>query len=250
MKALIVEDEIYNFEALKKKILQAYPHAVIEGPVTNLIDLEHAMLRQQDYDVIYCDIQLEDGVCFSLFECIDVTTPIIFTTAYSEYALKAFDANGIAYLLKPIETKALLKATNKALSLFCEKQGFTAMLESMGMKGCAAYIHYLRSNTYNGSYIIDVADINHFVINGKKTFAMMNNGTKHVIFYTLDQLKQRLDPIQFFRANRQYIVNRKAISRIQAYGNRQMLIILHSYDDVKVLVSKDNASVFNDWIEQ
>lgn len=250
MKALIVEDEIYNFEALKVKILQAYPHAEIEGPVTNIIDLECAMLNQQDYDVIYCDIRLEDGVCFSVFEGIDVTTPIIFTTAYSEYALKAFDANGIAYLLKPIETEALRKATDKAISLYRGKQDITTMLESIGLKGCAAYMHYLKANTYDGVYIIDIAEVSHFITYGKKSIVMMADGSKHRIDYSLNKLMQRLDPMQFFRADRKYIVSRSAIYRIQSYGNRQMLIKLKGYCDVQILVSKERAMEFNKWIEQ
>lgn len=250
MRALIVEDEIYNFEILKTMILRIYPQAEIEGPVTNLIDLERTMLDQQRYDVIYCDIRLEDGLCFSVFEGMEVTTPIIFTTAYSEYALKAFDANGIAYLLKPVETEALRKATDKALSVNRGRQDIAAMLESIGMKGCAAYLHYLKASTYDGAYIIDIAEVSHFVTDGKKSFAMMSDGTKHTINYTMEQLMQRLDPIQFFRANRQYIVSRSAIYRIQSYGNRQMLIMLNGYSDVQVLVSKERVKTLNEWIEQ
>lgn len=250
MRALIVEDEIYNYEILKTMILRLYSGVEIEGPVTNLIDLERAMLDQQRYDVIYCDIRLEDGVCFSVFEGIGVTTPIIFTTAYSEYALKAFDANGIAYLLKPVETEALRKATDKALSMNRGRQNIAAMLESIGMKGCASFLHYLKANTYNGAYIVDIADVNHFVTDDKKSFAMMNDGAKHTINYTIEQLMQRLDPVQFFRANRQYVISRRAIYRIQSYGNRQMLIMLNGYSEVQVLVSKERVKALNDWIEQ
>lgn len=250
MRALIVEDEIYNFESLKTMILRTYPQATIEGPVTNLVDLERAMLEQQRYDVVYCDIRLEDGLCFSVFEGIDVTTPIIFTTAYSEYALKAFDANGIAYLLKPVETEALRKATDKALSMSRGRQDFAAMLESIGMKGCATYLHYLKANTYDGAYIIDIADVSHFITDDRKSIAMMTDGQKHRIDYTLEQLTQRLDPIQFFRANRQFIVSRRAIHRIQAYGNRQMLIKLKGFADVQVVVSKETVAALNNWIEQ
>lgn len=250
MKALIVEDEIYNFEALKRMVVRAYPQAEIEGPVTNVIDLEKAMTHQGDYDVIYCDIQLEDGQCFSVFDGLEVDTPIIFTTAYSEFALKAFEANGIAYLLKPVKADALAKATEKALSMGRGKQDIAAMLESIGLKERTTYLHYLCANTFDGSYIVDVAKVNHFTTDGKKTYAMMQDGTKHRIDYTLEQLMQRLDPMMFFRANRQYIVNRRAIHRIQTYGNRQMQLKLAGYDDTQVLVSKENAATLNNWIEQ
>lgn len=250
MKLLIVEDEIYNFESLKKMILRLYPQADVEGPVTNLADLERAMLSQQLYDVIYCDIRLDDGICFSVLEGIEIHKPIVFTTAYSEYALKAFDANAIAYLLKPVDVEALRKATDKALNMKPQQTDIAALIESIGLKGCVTHLHYLKANTYDGLYIIDIANVNHFVIDEKKTYAMMADGSKHCINYTLEQLMQRLDPMQFFRANRQYIVARRAIHRIQTYGNRQMLIKLKSYSDVQVIVSKENVGQLNNWIEQ
>lgn len=250
MRALIVEDEIYNYKTLRSIILEDYPSAEIEGPITNLEDLERTMLDQQDYDVVYCDIRLEDGVCFSVLDVMEITVPIIFTTAYSEFALKAFDANGIGYLLKPVAPKKLRAATEKALKVGSGRQDIAAMLESIGAKGCASYLHYLKANTYDGAYIVEISNVNHFVTDGKKSFAMMNDGTKHTINYTIEQLAQRLDPTQFFRANRQYIVSRRAIFRIQSYGNRQMLIKLNGYGDVQVLVSKERVLGLNKWIEQ
>lgn len=231
-------------------LLRAYPQTEIEGPVTNLIDLERAMLSQQYYDVIYCDIRLEDGVCFSVFEDIDVTVPIIFTTAYSEFALKAFEANGIAYLLKPIKPDVLKKATDKALSLAHNYQNIASMLESIGQGRHLSYLHYLKANTYNGSYIINIANVSHFVCDKKKSCAVMTDGTIHHIDYTLEQLTHRLNPLMFFRANRQYIVSRHAIHRLQSYGNRQMLLILKDINNTHVLVSKENVATLNRWIEQ
>lgn len=250
MKALIIEDEIYNFDCLKRMLLRAYPQTEIEGPITNLIDLERAMSSLQCYDVIYCDIRLEDGVCFSVFDDTDVTVPIIFTTAYSEFALKAFEANGIAYLLKPIGLEALKKATDKALSFGRANQNIVAMLESIRKNGHLSYQHYLKANTYDGSYIIDISNVNHFVSDKKKSYAIMADGTKHHIDYSLEQLTHRLNPLMFFRSNRQYIVNRHAIHRLQTYGNRQMLLILTDYNSTHVLVSKENVAVLNKWIEQ
>lgn len=250
MRALIVEDEIYNFNALRSMVLREYSQTEIAGPVRDLVGLERAMLEQSRYDVIYCDIRLEDGVCFSVLESIDVVTPIIFTTAYSEYALKAFEVNGIAYLLKPINREALRKATDKALSMKHNSLNIATMHESIGRKEQTSYIHYLKANTYNGSLIIDVTNVSYFMVDNKYSFAMMSNGTKHRIGYTLDGLMQRLDPMLFFRANRQYIINRNAIYRIQTYGNRQVLLKIVGYDDIRVLVSKENVSALNVWIEQ
>lgn len=250
MRALIIEDEYYNFVALKRIIIQAYPRAEVEGPVTNLIDLERAMLDQELYDVIYCDIQLEDGECFSVLEHIDVTTPIVFTTAYNEYALKAFNANGIAYLLKPINKESLCKATDKALSLKQTSQNLSGVLGFLKTDDHTSYLHYLKANAYDGSYIINVDDVACFNAKDKGSYAMMTDGTKHTIFHSLDKLILRLDPTMFFRANRQFIVNRNGINRIQTFANRKLLIKIKGYDEVQVIVSKENAPYLNNWIEQ
>lgn len=250
MKALIVEDEIYNFEGLRKMILRAYPQAEIDGPVANLVDLERAMLNQQRYDVVYCDIRLEDGVCFSVFESMDVITPVIFTTAYSEFALKAFAANGIAYLLKPVKPNELKKATDKALSMGGGRQDIAAMLESMGLKGHAAHLHYLKARAVDGSYIIDVGNVSHFTLEDNGTYAMMRSGEKHKIDYSLDTLMQKLDPMMFFRANRQCVVSRNAIHRIRTWDNRRLVIKLADYPSELISVSKENAAALDRWIEQ
>lgn len=250
MKVLIVEDEIYNFNSLKKMILSEYPQVEIDGPVTNLIDLNCSMQNQSYYDIIYCDICLEDGICFSVFEQMEVTVPIIFTTAYSEFSLRAFDANGIGYLLKPIDSQKLRKATDKALSMKTDYSNMAVIVKNFLQNGSNSYLHYIRATTHNGIYIINLTDVSHFVVGERYTYALLTNGTKHRIDYTLDILMQRLNPIMFFRANRQYIVCRQAISLIENYGNRQVLLKLKGYDDVKILISKEKVPVLNRWIEQ
>ena len=228
----------------------AYPRMEIDGPVTNLVDMKQILLNSTDYDVIYCDIQLEDDTCFSVLEDIDITTPIIFTTAYNEFALKAFEVNGIDYLLKPIAPKKLHAATRKALTFGRGRQDIAAMLDSLGLKTKHKYLHYIKGYTFDGSYIINTTDVNHFIINEKKAYAMMNDGTRQLIEYTLDQLMQRLDPIMFFRANHQYIVNRNSIHRIQTWGNRQVLLKLTGFENEQIIVNKEKIKALNDWIEQ
>lgn len=250
MKVLIVEDEIYVFKALRCMIQDEYPSAEIYGPIIDLIGLKQAMSEQSNYDVIYCDIRLEDGICFSVLDKIDVTTPMIFTTSYREYALEAFEANGIAYLLKPVNRQSLRKATDKAMSL---THGSLHNPESgEKRKRCEAlpFMHYLKAEAYNGSLIINVVDVYIFMTDGKHSLAMMSNGTKYRIAYSLDKLMYRLNPMMFFRANRQYIINRNAIHRIQNYGNRQLVLSITNNDDIQVLVSKEKVALLYSWIEQ
>lgn len=250
MRALIVEDERYSFEYLRNLIQDAYPQMEIEGPVTNLIDLERVMYNQHNYDVVYCDIQLEDGVCFSVLDHMDVTIPVIFTTAYSEYALNAFKANGIAYLLKPVIGEDLRKATEKALSMLRQPLDISAVVASLGLKRQVPFLHYLKAETYNGSLIIDVSDVVCFMAGTKNSYAIRADGVRLRVNYALEKLMQRLDPLMFYRANRQFIINRQSISLIEAYGNRQLLVKFKNPEDLQVVISKENVSLFNKWIEQ
>jgi len=252
MKVLIVEDEIYSYNDLRDMLSELYPDIEVEGPITNLTDLSETLKNQADYDIIYSDISLEDGVCFSVYEHIELTAPVIFTTAYDDYALKAFDSNGIAYLLKPIMPDALKKATSKALQYMegDKQKGLQQLLSSLHLKDTHTYSHHLKATAYDGSYIISVNDISHFKLEGKHVNAMMNNGTSHRIEYTLDKIMEKLDPILFFRANRQYIINRNSIKRIRTWDNRKKVIELHNYPDVNILVSKESVGRLEKWIEE
>lgn len=249
MKVLIIEDEIYNFEDLKDMLIQLYPQIHVYGPVTNIIDLEQTLHKEKAFDIIFADIRLEDGLCFSVFEKTEVKTPIIFTTAYDEFALNAFKANGIAYLLKPIMKNELEKATHKALLLNRGEQDLRGMLTSLGFSIPAPYLHHIKAKTFDGIYVINVAQVNHFTLVGDHVFAMMMDGNKHRIPYSLDILMDKLDPNMFFRANRQYIINREAISRIRNYDNRKTIVTLTSYQDVTILISKSTSSLLDKWIE-
>lgn len=111
-------------------------------------------------------------------------------------------------------------------------------------------LHYLKANAYDGTYIVDTAEVNYFIATDKRAEACTTDGLKHRVNYTLEQLMQRLDPIQFFRANRQFIIARKAIHRIQNYGNRQLLVQIKNFDNVQILISKESVATFYDWIEQ
>lgn len=248
MKVLIVEDEIYIFKALRCILQNEFPYVEVYGPIIDLTGLEQAMLEQTKYDIIYCDIRLEDGICFSVLKSFDIVTPIIFTTSYSEYALEAFKANGIAYILKPVNRDDLRIATEKALLL--KNNCSLSSLTNNKVKKETSYIHYLKAETYNGSLIINVAKVCFFTIDENNSYAIMSNEVKYRIGYTLDKLINRLDPMMFFRANRQYIINRNAIQRIQHYGNRQLSLTITSFDEIPILISKEKVGSFYQWIEQ
>lgn len=227
-----------------------YPTAEIAGPVTNLKDLAREMLAQSRYDVIYCDVQLADGDCFSVLADVEVTTPIVFTTGYAQYANEAFHVDGIDYLLKPIKPELLRKATAKALSLgkhWRDKIAPSGDLQKGECKGC---LHFLKDQVYDGLRIIDLSHVILFETGKGYAHVLMDDGTTRRVNYSLAQLMRRLDTREFFRANRQYIVSRHAIQHVRTYGNRQMRLMLTGHEVKKVIISKERVAEFNHWIEQ
>ncbi len=251
MKVLIVEDEIYNFNSLCKALTQIEPSIEIDGPVTNIEDMKTALQRQSDYTVIFSDIRLDDGLCFEAFERIEVTTPVIFTTAYDEYALEAFQNNGLAYLLKPIDTQDLAKALEKAKHIKLGSQDLAALLKQISMREEQSYRSRFLIQDYDGAHILDVNDINHIAKDGEKTTAYLNDGSIQRLQYeSLDEVASMLDPRLFFRANRQYIINIHSIQKIRSSFHQTQKIKLKGYPDLDISVSKDKVSKLRDWIEK
>ena len=117
MKVLIIEDERFAYQSLYEAMRELYPEAIIEGPITTVKNMREALASAHDYDIIFSDIRLDDGLSFEALADVRLTTPIIFTTAYDEYALAAFRTGGIAYLLKPIDTDELTEAMQRAMKL-------------------------------------------------------------------------------------------------------------------------------------
>lgn len=244
-----MEDEIPNYDVLKDKLKAIYPSIVVDGPVTNTADLRRTMLKQSKYDVVFCDIRLSDGDCFEVLCNMEVTTPLVFTTAYDEYALQAFETNGIAYLLKPIITSELKQATDKAIALGRGWQMGT-ILDKIRSNDNTPYLHYLRAKAINNIYMINVEDVSYFTIDEGGTIVVVEIGKRYRLEHTLEQLIQRLDPMMFFRANRKFIVSRKAILCIEPHGLRRAAIKIKNNDDAQIIISKSNVATISEWMEQ
>lgn len=251
MRALIIEDELYSYSNLSAYLLNLYPGIVIDTQVTNIEDMREALSHQENYDIIFSDIRLDDGLCFEALSDIDVSKPIIFTTAYDEYALKAFQAGGISYLLKPIEKIELKKAVEKALQLNRGGQDVSELLQCYGIHKKGSYASRLLVNCFDGASIISTEDINHIAFEEGRVNAYMNDGTCYALNdKTLDAIMERLNPNRFFRANRQYIIQIKSIKKIHIWFRQTEVVEMWKYEKLRISVSKEKVSSFHDWIEQ
>jgi DNA-binding LytR/AlgR family response regulator len=249
MNCLIVEDEKVAAVRLSGLIKKYDPTIDILGIVQSVKNAVQWINTKQSPDLIFMDIQLADGLSFEIFEQTIVKTPVIFTTAYDEYALKAFKVNSIDYLLKPVDLNELKNAIDKfkvnTLPKEIPVQVFDHILQSL-------------TKNYKNKFVIKAGehikvfatnDIQCFYIMEKYTFLQNNSGRDYAISYSLDQLEELLDPSKFFRINRKFIVSSSAISDIVHFSNSRLQVKLHSNTSDDLIVSREKVQDFTKWLE-
>lgn len=250
MKVLIIEDELLTAKDLERTIKAVENEIEILAIVQTVEDAVKYLKSNENIDLIFADIQLGNQLSFEIFKKVKSNIPVIFCTAYDEYALQAFKANGIDYLLKPFKKNDISKALEKYQSLQQKFENKSAdlgrVLEKVGEK-----IKEGRSSVvvYVGDRIIpiELRDIALFYVENKLTFAYTFDSKQHVINEKLDLLEAAHKPI-FFRANRQFLVNRKAIKDASQYFHRKLLINLKVPFKEQIIVSKLRTSEFIDWL--
>lgn len=251
MKCIIIEDEKIAANRLNDLLIKFDPSIEV---VEIIQSVKRALVRLKDpsgIELIFMDIHLADGLCFEIFEQVEVKTPIIFTTAYDEYALKAFKLNSIDYLLKPIDEEELQNAIEKFKDSHFQ-QKFTYSREVIDN-----VIQSLQGN-YKTKFVIKVGEhlkiiptdeVNVFFSLEKATFLQTTAKRDYAINYSLEQLEELLDPKVFFRINRQYIIAFTSIIDIIAYTNSRLRLKLKNLEDQEIIVSRERVQKFREWIE-
>jgi DNA-binding LytR/AlgR family response regulator len=251
MDVIIIEDEKPAARRLQRLLLnlgietETMLHSVAES-VTWLSKNKHP-------DLILLDIQLSDGLSFEIFEEIEVKSAIIFTTAFDEYALKAFKLNSVDYLLKPIDTDELKQAIEKYRkhsikpnALQFDLQQIKKMLVNPLEK---EYKKRFTIKVGQHLKIIPIAEIECFYSENKATYIYTNENRNYLIDTTLEQLDANLNPIKFFRVNRKCTVNIEAIKDIISYSNSRLQIKLQNSSDLEIIVSRERVKDFKIWLE-
>lgn len=260
-KTLIVEDEPLLSGTLKKKIEHLRPDIIIDDELRTVEDTVKWLKSNPEPALIFMDIQLADGICFSIFDQADASNKaIVFTTAYNEYAIEAFDINSVAYLLKPIKTDDLKKVFAKLdkVSLTIDQQIASSKLIDYSRLAEEVTRH---QNRFRKRFLvakadaykkIPVEDIAFFMVEDKITLAVTFKNRQHIIDWTLSDLEEELNPDEFLRMNRQFIINLDAIDRVENYFNSKLIIKLIPGLETpeRILVSRDKASIVKKWLDR
>lgn len=250
---LIIEDEAEAAKRLQSLIRQLLPGVDILATLDSVKGAVDWFQTHQAPDLALMDIQLADGISFQIFEQCEVKCPVIFTTAYDEYALKAFKVNSVDYILKPVDREDMDTALKKLNSLTQWKANPGDLLESIGKAvNMLVSRHKKRFVIKVGEHLksLAVSDILYFYSQEKVTFARLNDGKKHILDYTLEQIETLLDPQQFFRISRKYIVSTPAIHDMVSYTNSRLKLLLKHSDDSDVVVARERVQEFKDWLDQ
>jgi DNA-binding LytR/AlgR family response regulator len=253
MRILIIEDELQAAKRMESLVKEIVPAAQILDKIDTVKKSVQWFKANTPPDLVLMDIHLADGISFQIFEQCEVKCPVIFTTAYDEYALKAFKVNSIDYILKPVDKTELEAA-------FAKLKGFS--IKETDSKDLLANIeqamqmltkkHKTRFIIKVGEHLktIEVDSILYFFSQEKTTFCQTSEKRDHILDYTLDQLEEMLDKNQFFRINRKYIVHSKAIQDIISYTNSRLRLVLKNSVDNDIIVARERVQEFKDWLDQ
>ncbi|GAB3916692.1 LytR/AlgR family response regulator transcription factor [Larkinella terrae] len=257
MKALIIEDEELVALELATSIAQVDPDVKIIKTVGSVKTALNWLAENAEPDIIFADVQLADGVSFRIFERFQLSCPIIFTTAYNEYAIQAFKVNGIDYLLKPVDWDELECAIAKARTLVRARShqslDIRKLVEALGSPTLVplTYKEHFLGNARNSWVPVKVSQIAYF-LRDQLNFMVTHTNERYILEYeTLDQIEELIDPNRFYRANRQCIVNIDAVHQVKGLANLKLHLKLKAPNhQFNIEISRDKAPSFKKWLEK
>ena len=262
MRILIIEDEQSNADRLKRMLEGEHEMAGVCASNAEVraffADGAHA-----DIDLILSDIQLGDGLSFESLKTVPTAIPVIFTTAYDQYAVQAFQFNSIDYLLKPIDSEELHAALEKVQSsLQAKRASSSAMVNGPSTTDAIAQIlasmnsgtiryreRFLIPHKADEFLIVPVSEVSHITIRDGVVRLCTMNGKTHILNMTLEEAESQLDPQRFMRVNRQFIVNAAAVSKLSTYFLGKMRIHVTAFQDTEIIVSKDKVASVKRWLD-
>ena len=251
MNIIIIEDELKAARSLENMIAEVRPQAKVIAQLQSIESSVKYLTENKQPDLIFMDIQLSDGLCFEIFKSIKITCPIIFCTAFDEYSLEAFKANSVDYVLKPFSKSDITDAFKKVdeLKNFFQQSIMpdlgnllSQIAPPTGKKSFLVFKH----NKYT---TVSTDSIAFFYIRNEATSIMCFDQQEYSLSQSLDQVISLLSPVQFFRLNRQYIVNFNAIKEVEHYFMRKLFVKLTIPTPEKLLINKEKPPVFLNWLE-
>ncbi len=249
MKVLIVEDETAAYESLVQLLAAVGPQLDVLGNTESVSQTIHWLNNHPQPDLIFMDIHLSDGSAFLIFDHMEVQVPIIFTTAYDEYALEAFKVNSIDYLLKPIKEVDLKRALDKfTLRSQADLTAYIAQLSQLSqISARTRYPDRLLIPVKDQLMPIALEDVSYFYTSDKNTSIGLRDGRSLAYSRSLEQIYNSLNPQDFYRANKQFIIARNAVENITIWFDSRLLIKLNSELPERIYISKNKAADFKEW---
>ena len=247
MKILVCEDESPARKQISKHITETRKDAEIIAAVETGEEAL-SVIRKHDLDLIFMDVELADGPCFETLDKVEITTPIIFTTAYDEYALKAFKLNSVDYLVKPISREDVEKGFEKYVKMKKTFEDGPAFKFTRDM---------LLENNYKDRFLVKLGrklfplhidDIAYFMASDKLVWLVTNEKKKYIINFTLTELEEMLNPQKFFRLNRQFITNVNAVKDLEPYFKGQVTVNLVPPVEDEIVISRNKTPELKDWL--
>lgn len=251
MKVVIIEDETLSANHLEKMILKYDKDIVIQAKLESVSESIKWFEENQEPDLLFLDIHLEDGLSFAIFEKIKIKSPIIFTTAFDEYAIKAFKMKSIDYLLKPINQDDLFKSLDKFKEYNFDKKesiDIVSLYEIINKKE-PTFKERFSVNIGTKIKTINIEEIAYFYSEESTTFMVTNDKCEYPIDYSLDQLNEQLNPKYFFRVNRQFLLKLKAIKNIHVFPKSRLKLELNPPTEKEIFVSIDKVTKFKNWLD-
>ncbi|HTE09467.1 MAG TPA: LytTR family DNA-binding domain-containing protein [Chitinophagaceae bacterium] len=252
MKILIIEDEELAVKKLQKTLASTAADAEVVGTTDSIKSSVEWLQQNPAPDLILMDIELADGQSFEIFNLTEVKSPVIFTTSYDEYALKAFKVNSVDYLLKPVQKEELQAALNKFAKLRNDKKpdiNIETLVKELQQK--------LQHKEYRKRFLvkhaqklvsIEVDDIAYFYSDGRLNFFKTNDNRKFVVDYTMDELEEMLDPEKYFRISRSFYVSIDSVDKIDDYFGNRLILGIKPVVDKEALVSREKVTEFKKWL--
>jgi DNA-binding LytR/AlgR family response regulator len=250
IRALILEDEARAASRMQRLIAEIADDIELLGVFESVSDAKEAWKEIGPIELVFSDIQLADGLSFDLFDSVGVPCPVIFTTAYDQYAIKAFKNNGIDYLLKPIDSEELKQALDRFRDMSPKAPGIEELLELARQLNGSRPKGRDRFMVKVGQKLksIPKADISAFYSRDKGTYILTYEGRNHLLESALDVLMNELDESDFFRVNRSYIVAQEAVEEMIIWSNSRLKLVVKGSDNPDIIVARERTKEFKQWM--
>jgi DNA-binding LytR/AlgR family response regulator len=248
MNVLILEDEELAAQRFQRMLRELQPTANVLAVIDNVADAVAWLQTHAQPDLLFCDIQLADALSFDVFKQVNVTSPVVFVTAFDDYAIQAFKVNSIDYLLKPVKKEELAQALAKYQRMKKADVPVSQLMQWLQQNKPQQHAERFLVQVGQQLKTIDIADVAYFYTHDKIIFLVAKDGKRYAVDYQLDKLEQMLEPSKFFRINRQYIVSIDAIDKMTAYPKSRVKIELKPAAPDDTVTSTERSSDFKKWL--